>query len=68
MLTLRIGGDVAHRLSYNVGFGLLVDDEVGGFGYCVDGVFFDPGEKVLTGGDVVDEADDLAGGPYLQTS
>lgn len=40
-------------------------DLLGGSGQDVLGVLGDLGEEVLAGGDVVDETDDLAGGPDL---
>lgn len=65
MLALRVGPLITHRPSNNIRLGLLIDDETLGPLESCKSFLFDTVHQVVASGDVVDETDDLAGGPYL---
>jgi hypothetical protein len=62
---LRIRFQVSHWLSDDIGLWLLVDDEALRFLQSVERFLLDAVHEVVACGDVVDQADDLAGGPDL---
>lgn len=66
MLALRIGGGISHGSADNLRFGLLIDDQPLRFGQSFQGLALDAVHQVVARGDVVDQADDLAGGPDLR--
>jgi hypothetical protein len=65
LLALRIRFQVSHGLSNDIGLWLLVDDEALRFLQSVERFLLDAVHEVVACGDVVDQADDLAGGPDL---
>lgn len=65
MLALRVRGGIFHGSAGNLRLGLLVDDEPLRLGQSVQGLALDAVHQVVARGDVVDQADDLAGGPDL---
>jgi hypothetical protein len=65
VLALRIRTQVADWLSNNVWLWLLVHDEALSLLQSVKRFLLDTVYEVVTCGNVVDQADDLAGGPDL---
>ena len=65
MLALRVSTKVANWLSNNIWFGLLVHNETLSFFQSVKRFLLNTVYEVVTCGNIVDEADDLAGGPDL---
>jgi hypothetical protein len=65
VLTLWVGILVADRLSDDVWFRLLIHNEALGLLQSVERFLLDTVYKVMTCGNIVDETDDLAGGPDL---
>lgn len=66
MLALRVGTQVANWLPDNVWLWLLVNDQTLSLLQSIERFLLDAVYKVVTCGNVVDQADDLAGGPYLR--
>ena len=65
MLALRVGTQVADRLSGSVWLWLLIYDKALSLLQSIKRFLLDAVYKIVTCGNVVDQADDLAGGPYL---
>lgn len=65
MLTLRVGTQVANWLSGNVWLWLLVHDEALSLLQSIERFLLDTVYKIVTCGDVMDQTNDLAGGPNL---
>lgn len=65
MLALRVCAFVANRFAGNFWLGLLVDNEALGLLEGVQRFLLDAVHQVVAGGNVVDQPDDLSGGPDL---
>lgn len=65
MLALRVGTQVADRLSGSVWLWLLIYDEALSLLQSVKSFLLDTVHKIVTCGNVVNKANDLAGGPNL---
>ena len=66
MLTLRVGAQVAEWLSDNIWLWLLIHDEALSLLQSIERFLLDAVNKIMTCGNVMDQANDLAGGPDLQ--
>jgi len=66
MLALRVGALVTDGLSDDIWLGLLVDDEALSLLERRKSLLLNTVHQVVACGDVVDETNDLACGPYLQ--
>lgn len=64
-LKLRLDG--ARWLASNIWFWLLVDDQALYLGQALDGFFLDSVNEIFACWNVLDETNDLAGGPDLLT-
>ena len=64
-LVLGVGTLIAHRLSNDVWFGLLIDNEALSLLDRCESLLLDAMHQVVASGDVVDETDDLTGSPDL---
>lgn len=65
VLALRIGARVADWPAYNIRLRLLIDHQALSLGQRVQSLLLDTVHQVVARGDVVDQADDLAGCPNL---
>lgn len=65
MLALRVGTQVAKGFSNHVWLGLLIHDKALSLLQSIKRFLLNAVYKIVTCGDVVDQANDLAGGPDL---
>jgi hypothetical protein len=66
VLTLGVGTQVANWLSNNVRLWLLIHDQALGLLQCVERFLLDAVYKIVAGGNVVNQTNDLAGSPDLR--
>ena len=65
MLTPRILKRITNLPAPDIRLWLLIDDQLLGLADRIQSLFLDPSDQVFAGRDVMDETDDLTGGPDL---